>query len=391
MKKKIAIIGAGIGGLYVGYKLKDKFDITIFEKEKEIGGLLGSFKLGDKYIEKTYHHIFKSDKYIMDLIKELGLEKKMVWRKENMAVYFQNNLYAFSSPIDLLNFLPLNLIDKLKLGLVSIYLQKENNFKKFENIKAYEWLPKYFGKNVWEILWKPLLAGKFGKYYKDIDMSWFWARMHFRGHSELGYLKDGFYQIIKKLSENLKIFHKEVGEKDLKKYDFVIDTSPIKSVKYLGAVDVLFTSKQNLSKYYWHNINDLKAPFIAFIQHTNFVDDYGKHVYYMGGYYPSDHKYFKAKDEEIYKEFFGYLKKMFPKFEENEVEEKYIFKFKNAQHIPNPPSKPLSRLGGHLPLKMGEGQKVIHMNFAQIYPQDRGINYAIRQAKEVVKVINSPC
>lgn len=381
MKKKIAIIGAGIGGLYVGYKLKDKFEVTIFEKEKEIGGLLGSFKLSDKYIEKTYHHIFKSDTYIMELIKELDLEKKMIWRKENMAVYFKNNLYAFSSPIDLLNFLPLNLIDKIRLGLVSIYLQKENNYKKFENVKAYEWLPKYFGKNVWEVLWKPLLAGKFGNYYKDIDMSWFWARIHFRGHSELGYLKDGFYQIIEKLSKNLKIINKEIKENDLKNYDYIIDTSPIKSVKYLGAVDVCFTSKQNLSKFYWHNINDLKAPFIAFIQHTNFVDDYGKHVYYVGGYYPQDHKYFKVKDEVIYKEFFGYLKKMFPKFEEKEVEEKFVFKFASAQHIPLnlPPA-----VAGTLFDKEGGGQKVIHMNFAQIYPQDRGTNYAIRQAKEIV-------
>lgn len=397
----MAIIGAGIGGLYLGYKLKDKYEITIFEKEKEIGGLLGSFKLGGKYLEKTYHHIFKSDKYILELINELGLGEIMQWRKENMAVYYQNNLYAFNSPIDLLNFLPLNISDKIRLGLVSIYLQKENNFKKFEHVKAYEWLPKYFGKNVWEVLWKPLLKGKFGKYYKDIDMTWFWARIHFRGHSELGYLRGGFGQIIEKLSANLTIIHKEINKRDYKNYDLIIDTSPIKSVEYLGAVDVCFTSKQNLSKFYWHNINDLKAPFIAFIQHSNFVNDYGKHVYYMGGYYPSNHKYFRVKDEIIYKEFFGYLKKMFKDFEEKEVEEKYIFKFKYAQHIPdkslltkrvpptnvgeeeiysfdklNPPSlRATPFIKGDCP--------VIHMNFAQIYPQDRGINYAIRQAKEV--------
>lgn len=376
MKKKVAVIGAGIGGLYAGYKLKDKFEVTIFEKEKEIGGLLGSFRLNGKYIEKTYHHIFKSDKYIMDLIKELDLDKKMVWRKENMAVYYQNNMYAFNSPIDLLNFLPLSLIDKIRLGLVSIYLQKEKNYKKFENVKAYTWLPKYFGNSVWEVLWKPLLAGKFGKYYKDIDMTWFWARIHFRGHSELGYLKDGFYQIIEKLSNGLKIVRKKVDKNDLGKYDLVIDTSPIKSVKYLGAIDVLFTSKQKLSNYYWHNINDLKAPFIAFIQHTNFVDCYSEHVYYMGGYYPQDHKYFKAKDEIIYGDFFKYLKKMFKDFKEKEINQKFIFKFKNAQHIP---------LLENANFQFSNSNKVIHMNFAQIYPQDRGINYAIRMAKRILK------
>ena len=155
-------------------------------------------------------------------------------------------------------------------------------------------------------------------------------------------------------------------------------------MKYLGAVDVLFTSKQNLSKYYWHNINDLKAPFIAFIQHTNFVDDYGTNVYYMGGYYPQDHKYFKVKDEVIYKEFFEYLKKMFKDFEEKLVEEKYVFRFKYAQHIPNP----LPSCVGLSPLTKGEQKpKIIHMNFAQIYPQDRGINYAVKMAKEITSLL----
>lgn len=379
MKRQIAIIGAGIGGLYLGYKLKNKFEVTIFEKEKEIGGLLGSFNLNNKYIEKTYHHIFAGDKEIIDLIKELGLENKLIWKKENNAIYFNGKLFSFSGPMDLLKFPLLNLVDKLRLGLITIYLQRKNNFKDLENIKAYEWMRKYCGDKVYKIIWEPLLINKFGKDYKNVSMVWMWARIHFRGNSKLGYLRGGFYQIINKLSENLKIIHKEVKVGELKGYDFIIDTSPLDSVKYLGAVDVVFTSKQKLSKYYWHNINDLRAPFVAFISQSNMTDDYGKYVYYMGGYYPQDHKYFKVEDEIIYKEFFGYLKKMFKDFDEKLVEKKWVFKFKNAQHIETP-----LPLRGLLPLKKGEHQKVVHMNFAQIYPQDRGMNYAIREAKKFV-------
>lgn len=413
MKKKIAIIGAGIGGLYVAYRLKDKFEIDVFEKDDEIGGLLGSFKLSASgrmiNIEKTYHHIFSGDKEIIELINELGLGDKLIWKKENNGIIYKNKLYPFSGPIDLLKFPLLNIFDKLRLGLVTFYLQKERKYEKFEKYKACEWMRRYCGKNVYKIIWEPLLKNKFADKYRDISMVWLWARIHFRGNTKLGYLRGGFGQIIEKLAKNIKIIKKEVKIKDLKDYDLIIDTSPIKSVKYIGAIDVVFTSSQKLSTYYWHNINEATAPFVAFINHTNMVDDYGKNVYYMGGYYPQDHKYFKVKDEVIYKEFFGYLKKVFPEFEEKEINQKFVFKFKNAQHVNCPPSqtplslrtsplvrgetqklKPLSpAAAGASPLEKGRTPIIVHMNFAQIYPQDRGINYAIRMAKEVVTSLRS--
>ena len=40
MKKKVAIIGGGILGLAIGYKLsvrRSEFDIIVFEKESEVG------------------------------------------------------------------------------------------------------------------------------------------------------------------------------------------------------------------------------------------------------------------------------------------------------------------------------------------------------------------
>jgi protoporphyrinogen oxidase len=388
MKKEIAIIGAGIGGLYAAYKLKNKHRVTVFEKKDEIGGLLGDFCLSSNKkikLEKTYHHIFSSDKEIIGLIDELGLSDKLIWKKENNAIIYNKKVYSFCGPIDLLKFPLLSMVDKLRLGLVTLYLQKEKNYKKFKNYSAYEWMRRYCGEKVYKIIWKPLLENKFGDKYKDISMIWLWARIHFRGNTKLGYLNGGFGQIIEKLSKKIKIVKKEVEAKDLTKYDLVIDTSPLKSVEYLGAIDVVFTSKQYLSKFYWHNINEEGAPFVAFINQTNMVDDYGKNVYYLGGYYPQNHRYFKVKDEIIYKEFFEYLKQIWPDFEEKEVVEKYIFKFKNAQHIPNPLSKPLSpAVAGASPLEKGRTPMVVHMNFAQIYPQDRGVNYAIRMAREII-------
>ncbi|HPT65756.1 MAG TPA: FAD-dependent oxidoreductase [Candidatus Woesebacteria bacterium] len=392
MKKKAAIIGAGIGGLTAGYELfKKGYEVTVFEKEKEIGGLISDFKMAGNNLEKTYHHIFKTDKEIIDLIEELGLSNKLKWYKSTVCLYFEKKMYPFMGVIDLLKFNKLDLVSKFRLGMVYLWLKFDNNFLRYEKTTANDWMEKWAGKQAFDVIWKPLLKGKFHKYYKDVSMAWLWARIHTRGGSKnekgqevLGYLDGGFGQIIDKLKEKVNIVNKEIN--DLKKlendFDIVIDTRPTKNIDYVGAVNVIFSSNQNLSKYYWHNINDLNSPFLALIQHTNLVgsENYdGKNIYYLGTYVPKNHKYFKIKEEKVEKEFFDYLKKIKPDFDEKQILEKKVFRFKNAQHIVTTNyKKPKYKIGKNL----------YQLNFAQIYPEDRGINFAVREAKKLVEMID---
>ncbi len=400
-KKKIAIVGAGITGLVAGYRLLQQgHQVTIFEKEKELGGLLGSFKIEGESLEMAYHHIFKTDKYIIDLIEELGLFSKLKWFDGSTAIYYRDKIWPFNGPLDLLKFGPLNIVDKVRLGLVKIYLEKENTWQKFENVSAYQWMEKWCGKRAYEIIWEPLLKGKFANRYQDISMAWLWARIHTRGNSnekggeKLGYLMGGFGQIINELKKRIKKlngkiilnheFNPSKSPNDLGDFNKIISSAPLANVDYLGAVTAVFSSTQNLSKYYWHNINDTKSPFVTLIQHTNLVPstEYrGKHVYYLGTYLPQDHKYFKIDDKIIFKENFTYLKKIFPEFDKKQISEKKIFRFKTAQHIVTKKYKtPLGSAAS--PLDRGDKPKVINVNFANIYPEDRGINLAVREGEK---------
>ena len=391
MQKKVAIIGTGIGGLTAGYELSKKgYDVTVFEKEKEIGGLLSDFEIEGENLEKVYHHIFKTDKEVIDLIEELGLQSKLKWHKSSIGLYYDGKMYPFLGAIDLLKFGELGLVDKFRLGLVYLWLKFDGNWKKYEDITAAAWMEKWAGEKAYKVIWKPLLKGKFHEYYQKVSMAWLWARIHTRGGSTnekgeevLGYLDDGFTQIINKLKEKVKIINKEIiNVEDLeKKFDLVIDTRPIKNIDYIGAVDLVFSSNQSLSEYYWHNINDLKSPFLVMVQHNNLLKNggyNGKNIYYLGTYVPQDHKYFKISDEKIEKEWFDYLKKIKPEFDKKQVLEKKIFKFKNAQHI-------VSRKYKVPSYKVEE--KTYRLNFAQIYPEDRGINFAVKEAKKLVEMI----
>jgi protoporphyrinogen oxidase len=72
---KIAIIGAGYGGMAAAYDLrKAGHEVTIYEAADFVGGLASGFKEpGWKWsVEKFYHHWFASDKYMLGLIEELG-------------------------------------------------------------------------------------------------------------------------------------------------------------------------------------------------------------------------------------------------------------------------------------------------------------------------------
>ena len=124
-------------------------------------------------------------------------------------------MWPFNGAIDLLHFKPLNIFDKVRLGLVKIYLEKEKKWQKFENVLAYQWMKKWCGERAYEIIWEPLLKGKFANRYQDISMAWLWARIHTRANSsekggeKIGLFNGGFGQIIKELKKRIK----KLGEK----------------------------------------------------------------------------------------------------------------------------------------------------------------------------------
>ncbi|RLC34887.1 hypothetical protein DRH14_02055, partial [Candidatus Shapirobacteria bacterium] len=306
MKKNISIIGGGLTGLLIAYRLSEAdYKVSVYEKNKELGGLVSSFKQGSIYLEKSYHHIFKGDKNIIQLINELDLGSKLKWYTSSIANYMDRRLYPFMSAVDLLKFSPLKLKDRIRMGGVALYLQKENRWQKFEKEKAWKWMKKWGGESAYLKIWQLLLRGKFHNLYKQVSMAWLWARINTRaksakngGKEELGYLDGGFYLIIDELVKRIKnkggriFLNKEIKRisqlKDSDKIIASIDSNnfakiverekldidyikKLKSIKYLAYIGVVFKSKQSLSDYYWHNINDSKSPFLAFIQHSNLV------------------------------------------------------------------------------------------------------------------------
>lgn len=431
-KRKIAIIGGGYTGLVAAYELAKKgHSVTIFERSDTVGGLASGFTIAGSNLERAYHHLFKTDTHIINLTKELGIGDKLKWHDSSVAIYYDNELYPFMTPLDLLRFKPLSFINRIRAGATVFYLQKTNNWEQFQKISAYAWMKKWAGDQVTKVIWEPLLRGKFDRYYDQVSMAWLWARIHIRANSKekgdtgekLGYFENGFQTFTDALLEQLK--NQKVAIKTgvsiekidsnstspsltvdgkVQTFDQIIATTPsdvfarliegskhantaylekLRSINYLGALLLIFSSDQDISKYYWHNVNDLDLPFLVFINHTKLIDSSnynGKHVYYIGAYLPHEHDLFTLDDTQLTQTWFDSLTKIFPDFDRSKIDEKFIFRFKNAQHIVD------EGYAEKIPDYVTPLPGVMLANFSQIYPEDRGTNYAVREGQKIAEL-----
>jgi len=404
---KIAIVGGGITGLTIGYYLSKKgHRITIFEKENYLGGLASGFKLGDWYLEKFYHHIFKKDRAIQGLTKDLGIEDIWFWKDCGAPIFYKNKIYPFSTPLDLLKFNPISFKSRLRTGLASLYLKAKSNYHGFEKISAEKWIKKYMGKESWEVIWKLLMKEKFGKYYKKINMSWMWARIHRRSRF-LGYPKGGFQIIIDKLVEKIKknggrivLKRKIKNNAELDEFDKKIYTiaSPLflkifpnlprdysnklKSIKYIGSVAVvLILKKKILDWVYWLNINDEDFPFLLCVEQANLVSEkYYNNLYpfYIGTYTSLGSELFKKKGDLIADEWIKYLGKINKGFKKDWIKEFRVFKERYTQ--------PIFTVDNFLNIPDFETpiKNIYLVNMLNTYPWDRGVNFAVEAAESFV-------
>ncbi len=435
-KPRIAIIGGGFTGLTTAYRLSGQdVSVTIFEASDKLGGLAAGFELAGHRVEQAYHFLYKTDKYILSLVEELGLRDRLTYHKSSVSTYYGDRLYPMETPLDLIRFTPLTFLNRIRAGVTVLWLQHEKNWRKLSEITALEWLRRYAGRQVADVIWEPLLRGKFDRYYDRVTMSWLWGRVLQRvesrdrklGGEALGYFDGGFRIVVDALESRArasgsvirfntpisKLAHDRATGKVIvttaqgeERFDRVLATVPsyvlarmigdyraqdpryfekLESIDYLDAVVQVFATRQKFTKYYWHNINTPKSPFVVFLSLTNLVgsEKYdGLNIYYIGDYVPPEHDYMSMDADTLKTRWYGELKKMFPEFDPMKVEDDALFRLRNAQHIVNIGFEEKKLVPHQTPCP-----GVLMCNFSQIYPMDRGTNYAVRDGNRMAEML----
>lgn len=419
---KIAIIGAGFTGLAAGLKLlKAGHQVTIFEKDSFPGGLAVGFK-NSKWqwpLEKHYHHCFTNDKNILDLAKEIGYP--MLIKRPKTFVHVNNKFYKLDSPLDVLKFPELNLFQRLRMGIALALLKYNPFWQLLERYKASDVLPKMMGKKPYEILWKPLIAKKFGPFANNISLAWFWARIVKRT-SSLMYPQGGFLEFANAIISQIKkrkgkvLFDSEVKNISTRKngtvsinnltFDKAIVTLPsfqfaqitpqlptgykqkLLKLKGLGVVNLILRLKKTFfqDKTYWLNICDTKYPLTGIVEHTNFMEKKyynDENLVYILNYLPQDHPFMHIDKDKLLKVYDPLLRKINQTYKANLIGT-YLFPAAFAQPvIPVNYSKIVPPF--KTPLR-----NIYLANMQQVYPWDRGTNYAVELGEKVADVILRP-
>jgi protoporphyrinogen oxidase len=426
----IAIIGAGYAGLSAAYDLvRAGHLVTIYEASDHPGGLAAGFKEPhwDWSVEAYYHHWFQSDKHMLGLINELGLSDKVLYPRPYTVMYYEGKWYPFDSILQALLYPGLGWgINKVRFGLVGLYLRLTNNWKPLEQVTVDEWMRKWAGDKVYSEMWEPLVIGKFSeRYAKQVNMAWMWARLKART-TQLGTYQGGFQAfaddfaaILQKMGVRIHLntpvesitptsdakLTVRSGQYDQMTYDKVLaTTSPgllarlapalprsylqgLTELKSMGAVVLTVSLKHQVSEegYYWFNLPKSEGfPFLALVEHTNYVSpEYfgGEHILYMGDYIDTDHEYFSMSKEELLERFIPAVQRINPKFEPDWIIKSWLHRTAYAQPVP------LVNHSKNIPDIQTPVRGLYFASMSQVYPWDRGTNFAVEIGRRAARLM----
>ena len=377
----IVIIGGGLAGLSAAYRLSDEHQVTVVEQDDVLGGMAQSYHIDAKtdgqideytgdntdnyYIEKYYHHFFSSDTELMGLIDELGLAGRLQWIKGTTGYYWSGRAYPMNTPLEILKFPPMSLLDIFRLSLLVLRTKLVRDIRSYDDITAGKWILKIAGSGVYNNFFQPLLNSKFGSNADRVSAAWLLGRVKIRSNrgaegERLGYMKGGFHHLIAALADSIREKGSRIMtgngareilieggrvsgvrlEEGTLSCDTVISTvSPVtlaslvepgipgfesSAIHYQGTCCALLGMSKPLMTdgTYWLNIK-ADVPFGALIEHTNFMpaSDYaGEHLLYIASYFQDhDDPLYTQSEEEVIGMFLDGLEKLYPDFDRSAV------------------------------------------------------------------------
>lgn len=419
----IAIVGAGVAGLAAAYDLaRAGQQVTIFEAAAQAGGLASGFKAPhwEWPLERFYHHLFETDTAIRELVDAIGYRDKLFFKRPVTAHWAHGHGYPIDGVLPILRFPELPFLDRLRFGLTGAYLKfAVRDWQRLERTTVTRWTRRWMGPAAYGTIMQPLLVGKFGPYADEVNMAWLWARFKARSF-HLGYFAGGFQGFADALLTHVTqlgtrshfvtpvhavrrsldgwVVESAAGHEA---FDAVLVTgSPslltklapelpesylarLGELRSIGAVVLTLALSQPLTNgLYWVNMPKDEFPFLALVEHTNFVDRShygGDHLVYLGDYLAPSHEFFHLAEHEIVDRFLPALRKVNPAFDRSWVRGSWLHREAYAQPVvPVGHSANIPAIATPLP-------GLYWASMSQVYPWDRGTNFAVELGRQAAQ------
>lgn len=422
VRPTIAVIGGGIGGLASAYFLcQQGCKPIVLEASERFGGLGTQFQHGDLTLDRFYHVIQDSDAELCGLIAELGLAERLIWRDTGMGFYLGGCLYGFNTPLDLLRFRALPLVDRLRTGLGALYITRGKRAGlDLDELSARDWLRRIFGARVFAQIWGPLLRAKFGERLDSVPAYWVWNTLNREknGSQEVrGYLRGGYQALTEALREAIL---RGGGEIHLRSpvtaveadstgvridssgasghFDAAVSTLalpllakvargplaravPLPELAYQGVVNAVVVSTCRLQQFYWTIVVDPRFPFQGVVETTHVIPSQwvgNRHLIYLMNYCDAESEVYARPDDEVKRQAVEGLCALYPQFTAAAVEAVYVFR---APHVE--PAWTLGYLKKRPATRVGDTRLYISTT-AQVYPRVTAWNASIALARESV-------
>lgn len=438
-----AIIGAGAAGLAAAYDLaRAGRAVTVFEAGEQVGGLAAGFKADgwDWYLEKFYHHWFANDDDILSFLNELGLGDGVHFFTPVTSLWHPQRVIPLDAPrsrsalisraLNVLSIRELPPAARLRFGAAGFYLTRLRSGLRLERTTAEAWSRRWVGQAAHDLIWKPMLIGKFGPLYDQVNMAWLWARIYKRTAS-LGTYQGGFQQALEDIAGQVQRagaqLHLgvpvtrispaaggglaiEAGAHGGHFDQALVTASPgllnritpdlpesyraqLSGLKSMAAQCLIVALDRPLMAdgTYWLNLPaaspDKAAnpfPFLALVEHTNALPKAhygGEHILYLGDYLAADHPYFTMNEDELAALYLPALRRVNPAFELSWVRRKWLFRAAYAQPVP------VIDQSQHIPAIQTPLPGLFFASMSQVYPWDRGTNYAVEMGRRAARLM----
>ncbi|MCL2453608.1 MAG: NAD(P)/FAD-dependent oxidoreductase [Alphaproteobacteria bacterium] len=421
---RLIVIGSGAMGLAAAYHAaKSGHAVDVLEAAPEPGGMAAHFNFDGLSIERFYHFVCKSDVSTFALMAELGLGDRMRWRTTSMGYFAGGRLHPWGDPVSLLRFPEISLLSRIRYGLFAFVSTHRKRWDAIETESARSWITRWCGHEVYDRLWKQLFELKFFQYADDISAAWIWTRIKRIGRSrrnlfteELGYIDGGSQTLVDALIAairrhggviRLSCPAREVvtqggvvtGVRTLDGVlpaEAVICTVPTPllggmvpnlpadwqakydAIRNIGVCCLLFKLKRSVTPHFWVNITEPNIQIPGFIEFSN-LRPIENTIVYVPYYMPTDHPKYTWPDGDLLDEAFGYLRRVNPSLQCDDIIASYVGRLRYAQPVCEP------GFAAKIPPIVTPIRGLQIADTCYYYPEDRGISESVRLGKEVAE------
>ena len=421
--KRYAVLGAGPMGLMCAMELlKHGHQVDLYERDDRIGGMSATLDFDGMEIERFYHFICKPDQPLFDLLDELGIRDKLRWTDTKMGFFYNGKLYRWGTPLALLAFDGLGLVDKFRYGLHAMYAKSIKDWRALDRIRATEWIRKWIGRRAYDVLWRSLFELKLFEYSDQISAAWIGTRIKRVALSRrnlmqetMGYLEGGSATLLRKMEAfilghggriHLKAGIDQVLTRDgrvdgilvggeRRECDAVLSTAPIQyvprlvpdlppafaeriaAIRNIPVACVILKLRQPLTENFWMNINDASIELPGVIEYSN-LNRVGPSVLYAPFYMPKTHPKWAHSNDALIEEVIGYLPKLNPAFRPDWIMARHCHRYDFAQTVCPPGFNDM------LPPMKTPIDGFYMADTAYYYPEDRSISESVAVARKLV-------